>query len=396
MASRPGTPALLRELNERSVLEVVRVAAPVSRAEVARTSGLSKPTVSLSLESLLAAGLVREVGTSSGRPGRSALLFEPVAEAGLVLGVDIGARFVRVAVADLAGAVLARRDLPLPAPRLDVALGLVAGVLPVLVGEAEADAAIVAATVGVPAAVAGPGEPAWLGALEGMDGVDLVGAVREQLGLDATVENDVNLAAIGELGMGAGRDVADFVFISVGTGLGAGLVLGGELHRGARGAAGELDLVPFDRTGTAASLDTDPSRHGLSSLLERLVGEGVGLEGLSPASEVQEIFEAARAGNPTARRIVEEEVRRIALHIAAVSAVVDPELVVLGGGIGASPALPLAEIRSHLATLVPRPPRVETSSLGDGAILAGALAVARRRGLDEVFDRRIVRERTGA
>ena len=112
-ATRRATPPLLRALNERTVLEAIREGAPISRAEISRRSGISKPTVSLALRSLLDAGLVREAARGPDGPGYGAVYFEAVAEAALVLGLDLGARFVRGALCDLEGAIRARQDLEL-------------------------------------------------------------------------------------------------------------------------------------------------------------------------------------------------------------------------------------------------------------------------------------------
>src|SRR5215470_20010794 len=113
---RRATPPLLRALNERTVLDAIREAPPISRAEISRRSGISKPTVSLALRSLLDAGLVREAERGPDGPGYGAVYFEPVAEAAVVLGLDLGARFVRGAICDLAGEVRARQDVELQAP----------------------------------------------------------------------------------------------------------------------------------------------------------------------------------------------------------------------------------------------------------------------------------------
>ena len=180
------------------------------------------------------------------------------------------------------------------------------------------------------------------------------------------------------------RGVEDFVFLSVGTGLGAGLVLRGELHRGRHGAAGEVDLVAAGREE-----EMDPCASAVSALAERLVSENGAGTTLRPPYDARSIFAAARAGDEIARKVVEEEARRIALHIAPVSAVTDIALVVLGGGIGVNADLLLDPIRDLLTSWLPYPPRVEVSSLGDAAVLTGALAVGLRSAVDNVFANRL-------
>ena len=156
-------------------------------------------------------------------------------------------------------------------------------------------------------------------------------------------------------------------------------MLGGELHRGHHGAAGELDYA-------AAGLDQDidPCAEALSAVVERLSAAAAGETTLTPPYDGRAIFAAARAGDAVARAAVAEEARRIALHIVPVAAVTDVGLVVLGGGIGANAQL-LDEIRPLLERWLPYPPRVEISSLGDAAVLNGALAVGLSFALDNVF-----------
>src|SRR5206468_2356898 len=162
------------------------------------------------------------------------------------------------------------------------------------------------------------------------------------------------------------------------TGLGAGLVLHGELHRGRSGAAGELD---YARAGLTE--DVDPCAGALIELTRQLAtGRHTTLE---PPYDTRLIFAAARAGDEVAIEVVAEEARRIALHIAPIAAVADVGLIVLGGGIGANGDLLYDGIRRLLADWLPEPPRVEASSLGDAAVLTGALAVGRRAALDNVF-----------
>jgi predicted NBD/HSP70 family sugar kinase len=154
--------------------------------------------------------------------------------------------------------------------------------------------------------------------------------------------------------------------------MGAGLVLRGELHRGHHGAAGEVDYALGGIDG-----ELDPSGPGIEALAERL--------GLQPPFDARAVFAEARGGDGLARELVEETARRIALHLAPVAAVADVALVVLGGGIGANGDLLLEPVRRLLGEWMPYPPRVEVSSLGEAAVLTGALAVGLRSALDSVF-----------
>ena len=213
-----------------------------------------------------------------------------------------------------------------------------------------------------------------------LEGLDLGRELERRLGLGVTLVNDINLAALGEEWQGVARGIDDFAFLSVGTGLGMGLVLGGELHSGRHGAAGELDHALLGFGG-----DFDPSASAVSAYAAELAAAPGAVSALTPPYEPREVFTAARRGDPLARAVVAEVARRIALHIAPVAAVADVGLVVLGGGIGANGDLLLEPIRDMLASWLPYPPRLEISSLGEAAVLYGALAIGLRTALDDVF-----------
>ena len=362
------------------MLEAIRDGAPISRAEISRRAGISKPTVSLALQSLLESELVREVAPDPGRPSYGALFFEPVPEAALVLGLDLGARFLRGAICDLHGAVRTRQDVELAGADADQALEAIVALCDSLAtATGLPDELVDSAVIGVPGVVDAATGRVALTSVPGLEHASFAAAVERQLGLPVSVDNDINLAALGEQWQGVARGVDDFVFLSVGTGLGAGLVLHGELHRGRNGAAGELDLV-----SAGLGHDIDPCAAALSTVAGRLAAGRHGST-LTPPYDPRAIFSAARAGDELALEIVAEEARRIALHIVPIAAVADVELVVLGGGVGANGDLLLQPVRDLIEAWVPYPPRVEMSTLGEAAVLTGALAVARRSALDNVF-----------
>jgi predicted NBD/HSP70 family sugar kinase len=217
--------------------------------------------------------------------------------------------------------------------------------------------------------------------VEGLEGRVYGEELEQALGVPVVLENDINLAALGEQWQGVARGVSNFAFLSVGTGLGAGLVLGGELHRGRNGAAGELDFALGARPD-----DADPCAAAVSALASELAAHAE--TELAPPYDPRAIFGAARNGDRVARDVVADVARRIALHIAPLAAVADVELVVLGGGIGANGDLLLDRVRGLLAEWLPFAPRVEVSTLGEAAVLTGALAVGLRAALDNVFEKR--------
>jgi predicted NBD/HSP70 family sugar kinase len=370
-----ATPPLLKHLNERAVLELIRSGAPISRAEISRRAGISKPTVSLALQSLLEAGLVREATRGPDGPSYGALFFEPVPEAAFVLGLDLGARFLRGAVCDLAGEIRARQDVELRGADADGALRAIIALHQALLSAADLRAELVDGVVlGVAGVVeAGSGNLRLTTPnIPGLEGRALGSEVGDRVGTSVTVENDVNLAAVGERWQGIAQGVDDFAFLHVGTGLGMGLVLNGDVHRGHHGAAGEVDWAL-----AGVGEEVDPSADGVAALAAQ--------HGLAAPNDARGIFAAARRQDPLARAVVDEVARRVAAHIAPIGAVADVELVVLGGGLGTNGDLLLEPVRTHLAEWMPYPPRVEISSLGEAAVLMGALATGLQSALDNVF-----------
>jgi predicted NBD/HSP70 family sugar kinase len=369
-----ATPPLLKHLNERTVLEAIRAGAPISRAEISRRVGISKPTVSLALRSLEDAGLVREASAGPDGPRYGALFFEPVPDAAFVLGLDLGSRFLRGAVADLAGRIRARQDVELRGADADGAVEAIETLHASLVESAGLPPDRVdGAVLGIPGVVERSSETLHLTQpyIAGLEGRAFGADVQRRIGLPVSLDNDINLAAVGERWAGVARGVDDFAFLSVGTGTGLGLVLGGELHRGTHGAAGEIDWALVGTTG-----ELDPSAEGVAALASEHSWDG---------GDARDIFTAARRGDRLARTIVDVLAQRIAAHIAPVAAVADPELVVLGGGLGMNGDLLLEPVRALLHDWLPYPPRVEISSLGESAVLMGAVATGLQSALDNVF-----------
>jgi predicted NBD/HSP70 family sugar kinase len=373
-------------MNERTVLEFVRRLGPVSRAQISRACGLSKPTVSQALAALLASDLVREAGRTSGGRGPAAVLYELNPRAGWVVGIDVGRAWVRAAIANLSGDIVARRD---EKSRIRSAEALISEIGEIAHGLA-AEAGIrwrqvTFATVGSPGVVAQTGEVALAYALPGWGRAGVVEALQRELGTKIAFENDVNLAALGEQWHGLGKGVDDFVFLHVGTGVGAGIVVNGELFRGATGAAGEVGYLPLADTPIdrdlrrRGALDTSAGATGVVATARAL--------GMRPPLSAKKVFAAARRGDRIAGEVVAREARLIALAIAAIVPIVDPELVILGGGIGSNGDLLLEPVGRELAAISPFRPRIDVSLLGEEATLHGAVSIALERAQDQLFSR---------
>jgi predicted NBD/HSP70 family sugar kinase len=381
-------PPLIRALNEQLLLGHIRQLGPCSRADLARLSGLSKPTVSLALATVERAGLIRVAGQQTGRPGRSAQLYEVRPDVGYVLGLDVGAQYLRGAVADLAGTVRARGAARLHAAsvrgRIDELVQLAAS----LCAEAGLDrSAITQAVIGSP----GVYDPqrnamALTGRPPGWERPEVMTWLREEFGSTLVVENDINAAALAEQADGHGRDVASFAFVSVGTGIGMGLVIGGQLVRGRHGAAGEIAYIPM--TGGHGLVTSDdgaepnarPSASDWRGALENAssaaaVVRSARRAGLRGQVSARSVFQAAARGADRAAAVVADEARLVARMLCTVISVIDPELIVLGGGIGQAPGFADAVI-AELEPMAPVLPDVRVSALGTEAVVDGCLAAA--------------------
>src|SRR3954452_16734016 len=319
-----GTPALLRTLNQGALMQQLRDRGPLSRAQLARDTGLSKPTISQALAELELAGLVRAVGPAAPARGRPALLYEPDPTAGYVVGIDIGRAWIRVAVADLGGSIIARRDSPNRARTGAAVVRTVAR---------EARAAVKDAGIGwkrvVHTVVGSPGvfDPStgrlWHAPnLPDWSKPGLADELRDALTPSTAIDNDANLAAVGEHDFGRGRDARSFVYLELGTGLGVGIVIDGEIHRGARGAAGEVGYIPWAPAPTAARSDRGRLEEATSAAAVVASAREAGMRGELSAKDV---FDAARAGEPKALEAVDVAAVRIAHLLATISALVDPE-----------------------------------------------------------------------
>ena len=398
-------PALIRALNEQLLLDHIRSSGPYSRADLARVSGLSKPTVSLALANLERAGLVQLAGQRTGVPGRTALLYEVRPEAGFVVGLDIGLRYLRGAVADLAGEIRARLSVPV---RAATVAGRVAELVD-LADELCARAGITRAAV-TQTVVGSPGvyDPqrnlmALTGGLPDWDQPEALAGLRTAFGPALAIENDVDAAALAERALGVGQEADNFAFVHVGSGVGMGLVLGGRLHRGVHGVAGEIAFLPvggdpYAWADTDADIGTgagandgrvtagpegviiDPEEARRRGTLETAAGaDGVvraaRRAGLSRLATARQIFEAAAAGDERAAAVVAGEARLVAAAICCVISVVDPSLIVLGGGIGQAPGFAEA-VTAALAEIAPVLPDVKVSALGTDVVVDGCLAEA--------------------
>ncbi len=368
-------PQLIRAMNEQLLLGHIRQLGPCSRADLARLSGLSKPTVSLALANVESSGLVRIAGQRTGVPGRSARLYEIRPGAGFVLGLDIGLRYLRGALADLTGEIRAKASARARASSVTGRVAELIRLADALCAEAGLEPAAITQTV-----IGSPGvyDPrrnamALTGQLSGWSRPAVLAGLREAFGQHLVVENDVDAAALAEQAHGYGRDFASFAFVWIGTGIGMGLVLDGRLHRGVHGVAGEIAFLPISE-----GLGTDPGDARKRGALEaaasaQAVVRAARRAGMRGPVSARRVFAAAARGDERAAAVVAQEARLVAKAVCSVVTVVDPELVVLGGGIGQAPGF-AAAVTDELRRLAPVLPEVRVSALGTDAVVDGCLA----------------------
>jgi predicted NBD/HSP70 family sugar kinase len=383
-AGGPGQaarPQLIRAMNEQLLLSHIRQLGVCSRADLARLSGLSKPTVSLALANVERSGLVRTAGQRTGVPGRSAVLYEIRPDAGYVLGLDIGHEYLRGAIADLTGEIGAKAEARSPSGSVSRRVGELIKLADGICAAAGVGRADVTETVLGSPGVYDPSRDAiaLTGGLAGWDKRAVLERLRAAFGPNFVVENDTDAAALAEREHGHGREFASFAFVSIGSGIGMGLVLGGQLHRGAHGVAGEIAFLPItDGLGVVGS----PGGPGEDEVRRRGTLEAAGSSsaivrsarhaGLR-ATSARQVFAAAAAGDVRAAAIVATEARLVAKAICSIVTVIDPGLVVLGGGIGQAPGF-AAAVAAELAAISPVLPEIRVSALGTSAVVDGCLA----------------------
>lgn len=358
-----------------AVLEHLRRCS-ATRPQIADATQMSKPTVSAAIATLEHAGLVREDGQITGATGRRPTVYTLNNTAGLVIGIDIGGANTRVALADLRGDIVAERAEPTGRTRVtDHVMAMVGSLFNHYQGNrAGPPPPLVAAVLSTPGVGTDNATVRFAYNVDARGSLDFR-PLAEQVGAPLRVENNVNLAAIGEHRLGAAQQTDCFIHVSVGAGIGLGIIHDGRLLRGAHGAAGEISYMPLgpspaDQKQTSQGyFESETAAQGL---LAR--AQSRDWRGHAPRS-VAELFEWAALGDAIARDIVADEGRRIGLAVATACAMVDPELVVLGGGIGRNTLL-LEPVATTCAELLPVARPIVTTQLADRASLIGAVVSA--------------------
>jgi len=384
-----GSPSS-RRLNRQRLLEEVRRFGPISRADLAKSTRLSPPTVSALVDDLVTeVGLLRDVGIGMSKGGRPPILLQFNNEFGYLVGVDVGSRTLRVALADLQGKVLARDQVPTDATGGESIIDQICeGVTAVFARTKRDQGKLYAVGVGAPGMTdVNTGRVISAVNLPGWVNLPLRDLLEARLDAPVRVDNDANMAALGERWQGSARKVDDFVFLALGAGIGAGVVVGGRLHRGHHFYAGEISHMNLDYREWHADF-------GERGYLESHVGAAAIPEWqharplVTPANDDAEpgrdraaaaatIIAAARSGDSQAAAVLEQLAVYLGTAVANIVAVLDPQLVVFGGGLSHAGDLLLRPVRRVVSRIVPNLPALAISSLGDDAQLMGAVYTAK-------------------
>ncbi len=394
MERRPGTPSLLRELNDRAALDLLLPGIPLTRTQISEQTRVSKVTVAQMLARLEERGLVAVVGQQEGGRGPNAALYSVVPSSAYVAGLYVELDGVSAEVADVTGRVVAEVSVNPNGAANPVEL-VRAAVDRACRTAGEEKSRLSAFVIGTPGVVdPRTGDPSLaINLPDWHEGI--LGSLRGALNRPVIIENDVHLAAMAERACGAARGLDDFVLVWIGGGLGMAAFLGGKVYRGAAGAAGEIGYLPVP----GAPLPEDV-RHPAHGGLQSLVGAGVvrmlaGVFGFAAPTAEQAVRAAVAAaaadhqaganGNgsgtsgPAARanEFLGELARRVATGVASVAVVLDPGLVVLGGDVGLAGGAPLAgRVAAEVARICPASPRVVPTTVSGPPVLCGAMLAA--------------------
>ncbi|WP_217999851.1 ROK family transcriptional regulator [Actinomadura formosensis] len=369
MSQRPlhgGDPSMLRRLNSAATLRALRDGGEATLSELAGRVGLSRPTTEGVLGELIRRGLAAESaprpGAGVGRPARR---YRFRAEAGHVLGIDIGARRVRLLICDLTGEIIGGHGavLDVQAPPRERIAAVRAEVRACLAAVRIDRRSLWAIAAGTPGVVAPGGTVTSCTIMPGLAGVHLARELGRSFSCPVLVENDANLAALAERWRGAARDADDVVCVYAALHTGTGAIIGGRLHRGRHGAAGELGVLP---------------ELGLSDTAAALAG------GTGPVfDQAVRVLGAAAGGDAEAMAAVRALAARMSRGVAAMALALDPDMIVVGGPLAGGPLV--AELRRRVRPLCLSPVRIEGSRLGDESVGLGAVRLALDRIDEDLF-----------
>lgn len=368
-----STPPMLRQISVRAAMEILLHKGPTSRADLAKQTGLSKQTMSEVIRTLEESGWVRIKGVVSGKVGRSAVTYEVAPDAGCVIGIDIGATMIRIAIVDIAGNIVQEVETTSDGHLDENLLQKLNGLIETSLKKARISRnKVLLATVATPGVIdPETGKLSLAPNMAEIASMDVVATLQEILRCDVIVENDVNAAVLGETWKGTATGLDSVAYVSLGTGIGLGTLVNGKLLRGAKGAAGEISYLPF---GTdpfdAESLERGALECAISA---RGIIENYGSD--DEKLTVRDVLERAESGEDKALETVRRTAQLAALLVVSVDAILDPQKIILGGNVGRHPLM-VRFINEALPGCTKRDITVEASTLASRATLLGAVAIA--------------------
>ncbi|MBV6465221.1 MAG: N-acetyl-D-glucosamine kinase [Anaerolineales bacterium] len=369
----------MRNINRSAIFDYLRLAGTSSRAEIAQKLKISLPSVTRIMDQLLQSGLVHSVGLEKSERGRSRELLEVNADDNLVIGIDLGGSHISGGLVNLGGEVLHEFHASTTHDRGEENYATLVSFLQSLLEQAEKQPArMLGIAIGVPGMLESRTGTVKLAPGLGWNDYPLLEKLERDIPASVILENDVNLATLGEQWFGAGQGVRDLVMVAIGTGIGAGIILDGKLNRGFAEASGEIGYflpgVQFlnrQYPGFGA-LESVASGRGI---VERATRRLVELGDSQKSSELHavDVFQAAQEGKPWAVETIVETVDYLSLALANVTVCLDPELIILGGGVAGSAHMLIEPIKARLQGVIPRVPRIEESALKGRAAILGAV-----------------------
>lgn len=378
---------IVRRANETRLIRIVAENHPIGKPELMKLTGLSRPTVDLIVDGFLEKGVIKPTGMSAGRPGRKATLFELDANAGFGLGFDLGGSKLAGAIANIAGEILAEEIEPTAKPAGPRTVAQMVDMAMRLCEKTNIDLdRITQVTVGTPGIMNEAGELSLGENVDQLEGVHLQRILAKMLDAEVVVENDVNVAALGEFFHGTAMGINNFALLQIGTGIGCGIFLDGKLIRGHRGGAGETAFLPLFGD------PNDPNAIA-NGLLESVAGsKGIVREFARQSGEeitVKEICIRAKSGDQIAIKLVDDVSKYWGYACASLSAIVDPEIIILSGGIGCNPIF-LEKVRVVANSLLPYAITIKQSKLENRAGVIGAASFSAERVRDKMIGRNII------
>jgi glucokinase-like ROK family protein len=373
------TSAEMRGINRSAILELIRRESPIARTTIAQCLGVSLPTVMRIVEELTEDGFVRPHGGTEWSGGRRRPLLEFNADGYLVLGIDLGGTKMYGAISDLGGRILNEIDIGHHGTSGEESFNRLVTLIDALLASPKLEGRKVRGIgVGAPGiTLHREGIVKWAFTLNWKD-YPLKAKLSEHYNLPITVDNDVNLATLGEFWFGAGQSTRNMVLVAVGTGIGSGIIIDGALYRGASEASGEIGhMIPgreflgkdYRDFGSLESVASGTGIRERASSIFQSQGDLAFAEKLT----AEQVFEAARQKQEWACRIIDETVDYLAIAISNLSVSFDPELIVLGGGVTNSADLLVEPILRRISGMIPMPPRLVVSDLGLRATVMGAV-----------------------